>query len=271
MLRLSFLTLLFFLVSLLPAQRIVSLVPSVTYNLLSLEADADIVGRTTYCPGARPDQSNVVGSVIDVNIEKIVALKPDVVFAMELTSINVINSLRNLGLKVVVYPTPRSFDEICMQLEDMGKMTNRIEKAKAIVAAERKRLNEIVASVKGRASYNMFFEIGAKPLFGVLPGTYMNEYITLLGGNNILGAGKGGSVSREHVLKSRPDVIIISDMGIVGEEEARQWRVFRQLPAVKNNRIVIVDADESCCPTPHFFTKTLGVLADELFGVSKNK
>lgn len=252
------------------ATRIVSLVPSVTYNLLMLNADADIVGRTTYCPGVKPDNSNVVGSVIDVNIEKIVSLKPDVVFAMELTSVNVINSLRKLGLNVVVYPTPRNFDEICKQLLDMGKLTGRVELAQQIVADERAKLNDILSRVSNKTGYNIFFEIGAKPLFGVLPGTYMNDFITMLGGNNILVEGKGGAVSREHVLKSRPDVIIITDMGIVGDEEAAQWKLFKQLPAVKNNRIIIVSADESCCPTPYFFTKTLGILADELYGTSNN-
>lgn len=252
----------------LSAIRIVSLVPSVTFNLLMLDADADIVGRTTYCPGVKADNSNVVGSVIDVNIEKIVSLKPDVVFAMGLTSTNVVNSIRKLGIKVVVYNTPKSFDEICLQLEDMGKIIGKEKKAKEIVAEERHKLSQIIARVANHKGYTMFFEIGAKPLFGVLPGTYMDDFITMLNGNNILEAGKGGSVSREYVLKSSPDVIIITDMGLVGEEEAKQWRLYKQLPAVKNNRIFIVSADESCCPTPYFFTKTLGILVDSIYGQS---
>ena len=247
------------------AIRIVSLVPSVTYNLQMLDADTDIVGRTSYCPGIKADQSNVVGSVIDVNIEKIVSLKPDVVFAMELTNKDVVNSLKRLGLKVVQYGTPRNFEEICTQLEDMGRIIGKSAMAQAITKAERLKVKELMARVKPGNPMKVFFEIGAKPLFGVIPGTFMDDYITMAGGQNIIKEVKGGAVSREFVIQQKPDVIIITDMGLVGSEEARQWKAFKQLPAVKGNRIIIVSADESCCPTPYFFTKTLAYLIETLY------
>lgn len=244
--------------------RIVSLVPSVTFNLQLLGCDADIVGRTSYCPGAKEDKSNVVGSVIEVNLEKIVALKPDVVFAMELTNQNVVTSLKKLGLKVVQYPTPSNFEQICIQLENMGRYVGKEAQAKQIANQERQKVKKLMARVNPNKKFSMFFEIGAKPLFAVLPGTYMNDFITMAGGRNIMERDKGGTVSREFVVQKQPDVIIITDMGLVGEEEAQRWREFSRLPAVKNNRIVIVSADESCCPTPAFFTKTLEVLINSL-------
>lgn len=256
---------LFFLlgmVSPLYAVRIVSLVPSVTYNLQLLGVDADIVGRTSYCPGAKPDGSNVVGSVIEVNVEKIVALKPDVVFAMELTRSDVLQTLRKMSLKVVVYPTPDGFEQICSQLQDMGARVGRRADANQIVAAQKELVAKLRERVeKGRVG-KVFFEIGAKPLFAVLPGTFMNDYITLMGGQNIISTYKGGSVSREFVLEQNPDVIVITDMGLVGSDEARQWHTFKQLSAVKHNRVWVVNADEACCPTPVFFTRTLSTLID---------
>lgn len=265
MLRFVFFVSLLWLCLSVQAMRIVSLVPSVTYNLQMLDVDAHIVGRTSYCPGVKADQTNVVGSVIDVNIEKIVSLKPDVVFAMELTSKDVVNTLKKLGLKVIQYKTPRNFEEICTQLEDMGRIIGKGDVAQAITRAERMKVKALMTRVKPGNSMRMFFEIGAKPLFGVIPGTFMDDYITMAGGQNIIKEVKQGAVSREFVIQQRPDVIIITDMGMVGSEEARQWREFKQLPAVENNRIIIVNADESCCPTPYFFTKTLAYLVESLY------
>ncbi len=247
------------------AIRIVSLVPSVTFNLQMLDADAEIVGRTTYCPGVKADQSNVVGSVIDVNIEKIVSLRPDVVFAMELTRKDIVSTLKQLGLKVITYQTPRNFEEICTQLEDMGRLIGKQDLAKKIAASERLKVKELTAMVKNGKPLKMFFEIGANPLFGVVQGTFMDDYITMTGGENIMKGVKGGAVSREYVIQQNPEVILISDMGLVGSEEAKQWAAFKQLGAVRNDRIIIVNADESCCPTPYFFTKTLAYLIETLY------
>ncbi len=246
------------------AIRIVSLVPSVTFNLQLLDADVEIVGRTSYCPGVKADKSNVVGSVIDVNIEKIVSLKPDVVFAMELTGKDVVTTLKRFGLNVILYKTPVNFEEICTQFEDMGRIIGKAELAKTITASERVKVKEMKAKIIGKP-VKMFFEIGANPLFGVVEGTFMDDYITMAGGVNIMKGMKGGSISREFVIQQNPSVILISDMGMVGREEAAQWAAFKQLEAVKNNRIVVVNADESCCPTPHFFTKTLAYLIETLY------
>ena len=64
------------------AQRVVSLVPSATFTAVQFGADANIVGRTSYCPEpGKGVRSVIVGDAMTVSVEAVVALSPDVVLA----------------------------------------------------------------------------------------------------------------------------------------------------------------------------------------------
>ena len=66
--------------------RIVSLAPSVTHTLQQMGLDASVVGRTSYCPAPLPgNSSRIIGNVLEVNIEEILLLRPDIVFCMAFT------------------------------------------------------------------------------------------------------------------------------------------------------------------------------------------
>ena len=86
---------------------------------------------------------------------------------------------------------------------------------------------------------------------------FINDYIEFAGGINIAKDAKEGIYSREQVLKANPDVIIITTMGIAGEEEKELWQKYKVLNAVKNGQIYIIDTDKITSPTPMTFVKTL--------------
>jgi ABC-type Fe3+-hydroxamate transport system substrate-binding protein len=62
-----------------PPQRVVSLVPSDTYNLVALGAGDRVVGRTTYCEHAM--DATAVGGTKDVDVDAVLALEPHLVIA----------------------------------------------------------------------------------------------------------------------------------------------------------------------------------------------
>jgi ABC-type Fe3+-hydroxamate transport system substrate-binding protein len=239
------------------AKRIVSLVPWVTKSLYLMGEQSRLVGCTSFCPVEESDHIPVVANAMNVNIEKTFTLKPDVVIASSLNKPETIENLRKLGIKVVLQPYPESFDEICTYFIQIGELVGQGVKAKAIVDQQKVRLAKLKAGIPIGKNPNMFIQIGAKPLFCAVPGTFMEDFILFSGGKNIARELKLGSITREYVLKQNPDVIFIVTMGIVAQEEKDTWLGYQSLSASKSKRIFILDADKTCSPTPILFVDAL--------------
>ncbi|MDO4462136.1 MAG: helical backbone metal receptor [Bacteroidia bacterium] len=245
-------------------KRVVSLSPSITYTIVQIGAENTIVGRTSYCPNV--DNSIVVGDVMTINIESIIALKPDVVFCMAFTKENTIKRLQSLGIEVVNFNTPTSFDEIAITTLKIGKHIGEPAKTQTYLSKELDKIAELKKEITNNSSIESpfahqnsktaMFQIGANPLWVVTPNTYMNEYLTTLGIYNIVKS-TNGQINREFVITEQPNIIFMSDMGDTGlaQKEIDQWK--RLIP---NCKTVIVDANKSCCPTPQFFRETLELM-----------
>lgn len=250
----------------LPAQeykRIVSLAASITNNLYLLEAQDRLVGRTQYCTIADKDSIPIVADAINVNIEKVVSLKPDLVIAGGLTHPRIVRALQKMGIHTVHWNQPKNFNEICSQLEELGKLCGKRESATGYVKESRERLAKLAS--KTTEKYKVFMQQGANPLFAVLPNSFVNDYITLSGGKNICEDLTNGLISREMVLLRNPDIIAIMSMGEVGKLEKQEWEKYQTVNAVKNKRIFLIDADRACTPTPVTFIDVLEKLIHEIY------
>lgn len=239
------------------SKRIVSLVPWVTKSLYLMGEQSRLVGCTEFCPVEAKDHIPVVANAMNVNLEKTLMLKPDLVIASSLVQPEIIDNLKKLGLKVVMQPYPNSFDEICERFIQIGTLVGQGSKAKAIVDQQRERLTQLKKQVPSGKKPNVFIQIGAKPLFCAVPNTFMEDFIRFSGGQNIAEALKIGSITREYVLKQNPDVIFIVTMGIVANQEKKTWKSYASMSASKGNKIFILDADKTCSPTPILFVDAL--------------
>ncbi|MEI8113754.1 MAG: helical backbone metal receptor [Bacteroidia bacterium] len=239
------------------AKRIVSLVPWVTKSLYLMNEQSRLVGCTSFCPVEAADKIEVVANAMNINIEKVLLLKPDVVIASSLIKPETIDNLRKLGLKVVYQAYPKSFEEICAYFIQIGELVGQGAKAKNIVSQQKERLAKLKAGIPADKNPNIFIQIGAKPLFCAVPDTFMDDFISFSGGKNIAAGLKLGSVTREYVLKQNPDVVFIVTMGIVAQEEKDTWQSYQSLSASKSKKIFILDADQTCSPTPILFVDAL--------------
>jgi len=239
-------------------QRIISLGPSITKGLYLLGVENKLIANTTYCispPEAKEKEK--IGTVVEVNIEKVFRLKPDLVLATSLTNSRAKEKLRNLGINVITFPTPRDFSDLCRQFLELGRLAGKRKKAEEIVKSAKDKVTSIREKVKNLPKPKVFVQVGARPLFTATGNYFVNDYIEFAGGINIAEEAKEGIYSREQVLKANPDVIIITTMGIVAEEEKEIWQRYKTLSAVKNGRIYIIDTDKITSPTPISFVKTL--------------
>ena len=243
-----------------PYKRIVSLAPSLTQSLYYLDAQDNLVGCTSYCMAAKEDKKEVVASAVKANLEKVIALKADLVLVSGFTDLQDIETLRKFGIKVEVFQSPKSFQEICGQFIRLGKLIGKEERARQIVLESEQKIKNISSGIKWGKKPRMFFQIGANPLFSVLPNTFMDDYMNFLGAENIAKTLKRGSVSREFVIAQNPDYIFIVTMGIVGKEEKDTWGRYSQLMASRKKQIHIIESDIACQPTPITFVQTMEVL-----------
>lgn len=227
------------------SQRIVSLAPSVTQTLVQIGVGDRVVGRTSYCP--QLEHAVVVGDAISFNVEAIYALQPDIVIAMSFAPPETVAKLVSLGVNVQSFVSPSSFEEICSQTIQIGKLVNAFDAASSLVVKEREKVR-LLQTNKKRGK--MFFQIGTKPVWGVSPSLYMNDLITMSGYENILTEGNGLS-SREFVAASNPDVIVMTTMGGMASDEQRLWQ------SLVSSRVIIVDDNVASCPTPTNFRLTL--------------
>lgn len=238
-------------------KRIVSLVPWITKSLYLMGEQERLVGCTSYCPVEASGKIPVVASAVTVNIEKTLMVKPDLIFASSLIKPETIDHLKKLNLKVEYMPFPKSFGEICDDFIRIGELTGVGLKAKEIVAQQKERLNKLKASVPEGKKPRVFIQIGAKPLFAVIPNTFLDDFISFSGGINVTSTLKNGNVTREFILRQDPEIIFVVTMGIVAEEERDNWLKYSSLAAGRNKRIYILDSEKSCSPTPVLFMDTL--------------
>ena len=238
-------------------QRIISLVPSITEEIYLLNAEDSLIGNTVYC--IRPEgakKKEKVGTIIDINLEKIVQLEPDLVLASSLTAPGAKKKLKGLGIKVVTFRQPKNFSELSRQFLALARLTGRQKEAEEIIGMVRRKANLLKEKVSGLRKPKVFIQIGANPLFTANKDFFLNDLIELAGGINVARDVVIGFYSREEVLKRNPDVIIITAMGI-GEREKKNWQKYNTLNAVRNNRIYLVDSCKFCSPTPVSFVEML--------------
>jgi len=233
--------------------RIVSLVPAVTKSLQLLELEENIVGCTSFCPVKDNQHTTEVASAIDVNIEQVYTLKPDLVITSSLIPPESSEHLKKLGLQVAFFHYPKSFNDLCQQLIRLGDLTNKSELANAIVHTAKQKLDLAQKTIPEAPKPLIFIEVGANPLFTAVPNTFMDDYITFVNGKNLAHDFTTGSITRETVLLRNPDIIFIVTMGIVGQQEKDTWHSYPSLSAAQNNKIFVLDADKTCSPTPTSF------------------
>ncbi|MCI0605563.1 cobalamin-binding protein [bacterium] len=241
-------------------QRLISLAPSNTEILFALNAGSNIVGVddfSDYPLGAR-DITKIGGSNGKYNFEQIIALKPDLIFAAEVTPPDVIKKLNDLKLAVIVTSESRTtFDNIFSAIRLMGQATGKTGEAKRITDAMKQKLDSIKAKVKtAKTKPRVYWELdatdSAKP-FTVGPGNFVNDVITLAGGVNVFAMASKAypQISAEQVVAANPEVIILSDAAYgITVTSVLQRPGWQKVDAVKNEKVYPIDDSLVSRPGP---------------------
>lgn len=227
--------------------KIIALAPIITSDLILLGLEKNITANTTYCINSASHTPEKIGNVSNFSTEKIISLSPDIVFCGELSNRAKVEKLKSMGLKIVFLPYPKTFAQMCDNLNKIAQATATTEKAKELIADAKTKIEKLKIKQLTNAP-KVFVQIGADPLFTANKDSFINELVNFAGGINIAEKSTSGMYSKEAVIAANPDIILISEMGINGIKEKEKWFLYTSLPAVKNNNIYIIDEYMLCSP-----------------------
>ena len=234
-------------------ERLVSIGPSITAFLFALGAGPRVVGVDDFSdePAEAATREHVGG--IKVNFEKVVALKPDLVFSVKFSD-GTIEKLQSASLNVLVVD-PQSVSDVAKTATLLGKavgadgetlgrsIQQRVDAVKTKTAS---------ATVRPRVYHEIDASDPAK-IFTVGPGSYINDLIDIAGGVNIAARAASAypQLSAEEILRSDPEIIVLAADAYSAKPSdvaARQgWSV---IAAVKNGRILSIEPNLINRPGP---------------------
>ena len=235
--------------------RVIALAPSITEIIYDLGQEKRLVGVTQY--STYPSEAELlprVGSYVRLDIEKIVALKPDLCLATkDGNPKHIVDKIVSLGIPVYVI-NPQNIQQIMDTITRLGSLLHAEQTAAALVSDMEKRIGQVQARVKNMPDRpRVFFQIDAEPLFSAGTDTFIHELIELAGGiNTTAGEVSYPRYSWEDIIVLQPEIVLISSMagGLAPEYLLNSWKKWNLLSAVKNNQIFVVDAELFDRPTP---------------------
>lgn len=251
-------------------QRLLPLSPSLAEILFALGLEKRIVGVTdlaSYPPEARKKPK--VGSFYSPSLEKILALKPDLVIAgSERQDERIYDSLRNFSIPVYRI-RPLNLDSIYASISRLGEITGTLEAAQRVILKMKKKAARVEAGVAGMPPKRVFYQVGIDPLVTVNRQTFAADLIKRAGGVLVTADNpqRYPPYSIERVIADAPEVIIISSMSPnTNYQRFRQsWRRWQTIPAVRKDQIFVIDSDMVDRPSPRI-VDGLEKMADFIHG-----
>jgi iron complex transport system substrate-binding protein len=258
------------------AERIISLAPANTEIVYALGLEDRLVGVTDFCnyPPAAKNKAKV-GGFSTVDIEKTVALKPDLVLASEIHNKSVTPQLLKMGFRVVTL-YPKTVKGVINDITLTGSLAGAENAAATLTASLQKRVDAVSVVTAGLAPGQRprtLLMIWNDPLMVAGSSTLIDDIIRLAGGANIASAIDGfGSMNLESVVSADPQVIIVpTSMDNVADP---LWDFVTTDPrmsntsAVKNGRVYKIDGDLIYRHSPRCISaleQTASFLHPELF------
>jgi len=237
-------------------RRIASTAPSITEILFALKAEDLVAGVTRYCeypPGAR--NKTVLGDYYDLNMEVLVAVKPDLVVLTEgAVHENLVAAFRGLSLSTVSVDHD-SLLGILDSIRVLGEHSDRKTESRLLLDRLRTRIDEIRVASSKRKPKSVLLAIGKsldgesfKEAYTAGTTTFYQDLLQITGSSNACAVSKVAypRLSPEEIFALNPDVIVDLSRGA----QKSEWQDLSELPAIREGRLLMVDADYATIPGP---------------------
>jgi iron complex transport system substrate-binding protein len=240
--------------------RIVSLIPAVTEMLFAIGAGPQVVAVSSF-DEYPPEVLRLprVGALLDPDLERILSLRPDLVVVYESQS-DLRTQLDRASIPVFVYKHA-GLDDVTTTIRQVGAAISREKEAAAVVTGIQGHLKRIRSAVDGRARPRTLLVFGrdAMTLRGIYASGgvgFLHDMLGVAGGENVFADVKQQSVqaTAELILARKPDAIIEIRPGTMAPareaQEIAAWGALSAVPAVRNQRIVLLTDQRTVVPGP---------------------
>ena len=226
-------------------KRIISLTPNTTEILCFLGLESKLIGRSNYCnypPEVEKVQS--IGDVTTFSIEKIVAMKPDLVVANRMISLEFVEKLQSMGLNIAAFD-PNTVDGIIDTIKRIALICGVPDKTESLSV-------DLETYKRAESGKIVYIEIWNNPPTTFGKNTFGSDVIKWVGGINLGDSFEGAypTTTDEALIKLNPDVVIIPTKSDTAVEEFKSRKGFDILKAVKENRVFAIDEDIISRPGP---------------------
>lgn len=229
-------------------KRVISLAPSITEMVYAVGAGDKLVGVTTYCN--YPEAANSVQKVGDTmtpDLEKIVALRPDVILISTDSQLEAfMRMLDERGIAVYVIQS-KDIDDVLGDMERLGELLGTKSEATAAVGDLRRRV-ESATSAPAAEPLKVFVQISREPLFTIGADSFITKLVAQAGAVSVTKdiATAYPKLSKETAAAANPDVIILSE----SDDNREPNDALKNSNAVKNGRVFRIPADVLSRPGP---------------------
>ncbi len=247
-------------------QRVISLAPSVTELIYVLGVDSTLVADTRYCKfPAAADTLPEVGGFLDPNLELIVSLGPDLVILLQEHD-DLQNKLSKLNIPILTVDH-QTVKGILASYTQLGSRLGAEASADSLLADHSQRIAAIEKLTSELSRPKTLVSIGHSDKPETINSVYAagnegfySELVRLAGGENVVETDKirYPVLGPESIRALSPEIIL--DLFPGAETGAsvdvhfvqKQWRSLSDIPAVRNNRIVVLRGGFFVIPGPRF-------------------
>ena len=224
-----------------PAQRIVSLSPVTTELIFVLGAGSRVVGRTHW--DLFPEAARAVpdlGNGMEPNVEAILGAHPDLVVLYASQS----NRAAALQLRRAGIATLSIRDDHIGDFRRtatlLARVTGDTAAGRAVADSVERSLDAVRVRPRPPKPVTVFWHVWDSPILTIGRGSYLDELVTIAGGQNVFGdlADPSPQVTLEEIVRRNPDFILA---GPTDAQKLRASALWRSIPAVRDGRVLIVD------------------------------
>jgi iron complex transport system substrate-binding protein len=240
-----------------PAERVIGLSPHITELIYAAGGGAKLVGAVSYSdypPAAQ--QVPRVGDNRSLDLERIVALKPDLIVVWRHGNAQQqLDKLRELHIPLF-FSEPRRLDDVATSLTRLGVLLDTSSVAQGAADTYRHDIAQLRERYANRTPVSVFYQVWDQPLMTLNGEHVISDVIALCGGRNVFAALKplAPTVSTEAVLAANPDAIVTSSQGATAPDKPLpgldRWRAWPTLTAVAHGNLFAIDGDLLTRPAP---------------------
>lgn len=226
-----------------PPQRIISLTPHLTELLFDIGAGDRIVATddaSDFPPEVKTRPQ--VANYRSINLEALLAQKPDLVVAWHSAQSRMLAPVAQLGIPIF-YSEPTDFASLADEMRRLGTLLGLEQEANAKADAYMARLNAIKSRYGKTKPVSVFYQLWFPPLTSVSGSAWPAQAIELCGATNVAAGARTPypQIGLEQVIKANPSLILA---GSQDPAVLTHWQQWPMLDAVKHGQLRLINPDE---------------------------